>query len=379
MSITQIPGSAVPPPKMSPRQEGGDLYDARRWETVYREMHEAPTLIVQLQDDLSRSRRREAFWLSVIFHLLVIMLVVNSPKFERFLPKRAVIVVGPNDWMRQKDMTFLELPPDEQKVSKRPNTNIISDKDRNAMSRTPQLNREELKKILDSARAGRPGPSGPPTPQQQTPAPPAGLSPQGQQAQPAPPTPPPAADQQYMAKLQTPPTPVPKPSFGNNSLSPGAAIQQAARGAAAHRGGFGGDGGDYGLGIGRKPTAAMGPLDILSDTMGVDFGPYLERVLHDVRLNWYNLIPESARAPLMKKGKVSIEFAIMKDGKVAGMRLISSSGDTALDRGAWGGITASNPFPPLPNEFGGQYLALRFHFFYNPDPADLAQEDAKGP
>ncbi len=111
----------------------------------------------------------------------------------------------------------------------------------------------------------------------------------------------------------------------------------------------------------------MGPLEVLTDTMGVDFGPYLQRVLHDVRMNWYNLIPESAQAPIMKKGKVTIEFAILKDGTVAGMKLISTSGDVALDRGAWGGITASNPFPPLPNEFGGQYLALRFAFFYNPD------------
>ena len=115
----------------------------------------------------------------------------------------------------------------------------------------------------------------------------------------------------------------------------------------------------------------MGPLEILSDTMGVDFGPYLQRVLHDVKVNWYNLIPESAKAPIMKKGKVTIEFAILKNGSVAGMRLVSTSGDVALDRGAWGGITGSNPFPPLPNEFGGQYLALRFAFYYNPDRADL--------
>ena len=64
---------------------------------------------------------------------------------------------------------------------------------------------------------------------------------------------------------------------------------------------------DYGLGQGRQGEA-IGPLDVLSDTMGVDFGPYLARVLHDVRENWYRFIPDSARAPLMKKGKVSIEF-----------------------------------------------------------------------
>ncbi|MGZ4820225.1 MAG: hypothetical protein ACXVZM_01380, partial [Terriglobales bacterium] len=36
----------------------------------------------------------------------------------------------------------------------------------------------------------------------------------------------------------------------------------------------------------QKPEPAASNMDILSDTMGVDFGPYLSRVLHDVRLNW---------------------------------------------------------------------------------------------
>jgi TonB family protein len=103
----------------------------------------------------------------------------------------------------------------------------------------------------------------------------------------------------------------------------------------------------------------------------VNFAPYLQRVLHEVRRNWYTLIPEVARAPLMKKGKVSIEFAILKDGSVSGLKVAGPSGDVSLDRAAYGGITASTPFPPLPGEFGGEYLALRFHFFYNPDRAEL--------
>ena len=154
-------------------------------------------------------------------------------------------------------------------------------------------------------------------------------------------------------------------------MSAGSAIEQAARAAASNRGGYGGDGGDYGLGQGRQAGEAIGPLDVLSDTMGVDFGPYLARVLHDVRENWYRIIPESARAPLMKKGKVSIEFAILKDGQVAGLQIVGSSGDVALDRAAYGGITASKPFPPLPTEFSGQYLALRFHFYYNPERSEI--------
>ncbi|MGA9964362.1 MAG: TonB family protein [Terriglobales bacterium] len=366
MSTTQIP-PANPAPSTPPARppEGGDLYDARYWESAYREIVEAPALIIKLQDDLSQARRREAFWISVCVHLVVVLLLWNSQKLAGFMPRRAVVVVSPES--SQKDLTYLELPPDEQKVAKRPDTNIISDKDRKATSRTPQLDRQELKKILEASRPGRPGPSGPPTPQPNSAPPAASQNPTPQPSGPPPPAPP------QIAKLQTqPPAESAKAAFGGGALTAGSAIEQAARAAAANRGGYNGDGGSYGvLGQGRKPTAAMGPLEILSDTMGVDFGPYLQRVLHDVRMNWYNLIPESARAPLMKKGKVTIEFAILKDGTVAGMRLVSTSGDVALDRGAWGGITASNPFPPLPTEFGGQYLGLRFAFYYNPDRSDL--------
>jgi TonB family protein len=120
-------------------------------------------------------------------------------------------------------------------------------------------------------------------------------------------------------------------------------------------------------------------IEVLTDTMGVDFGPYERRVVHDVKMNWYQLIPEQARVPLLKKGKVTIEFAILKDGTVAGLKFASTSGDVALDRAAWGGITASNPFPPLPGEFGGQYLGLRFTFYYNPDKADLTSGPLASP
>jgi TonB family protein len=179
--------------------------------------------------------------------------------------------------------------------------------------------------------------------------------------------------QNQTAKLQ------PNPGGGSPSrnnpfaaaMSAGSSIEQAARATAGSHGMGSGAGGDYGTGISRAGGSVQSNLDILSDTQGVDFGPYLERVLHTVRINWYNLIPEIARPPLMKKGKVSIEFAIQSNGQVAGMRLVGPSGDVSLDRAAWGGITASNPFGPLPSEFHGSYLALRFHFYYNPAKGDI--------
>jgi TonB family protein len=364
MSITEIPPRNPVPAAQPPTTPGGDLYDASGWETAYLEMHDVPALLIQLQDDLSRSRQREAFWISVVVHLAIVILVVNSARLEGLMHRRSVILVSPQDLIKQKDLTYLELPPDEQKVSKRPDTNRISDKDRIATSKAPQLDRKELKKILDSAR---PGPPGAPT-QPAAPAPAAQAAPQAPQEQSSPPPPP---DQNQVARLQTPPAERPTPNFNTGAMSAGSAIEQAARAAASNRGGYSGDGGDYGLGQGKQGGEAIGPMDVLSDTMGVDFGPYLARVLHDVRENWYRIIPESARAPLMKKGKVSIEFAILKNGQVAGLQIVGTSGDVALDRAAYGGITASKPFPPLPSEFGGQYLALRFHFYYNPDKSDI--------
>ena len=53
-------------------------------------------------------------------------------------------------------------------------------------------------------------------------------------------------------------------------------------------------------------------LELQSDPMGVDFKPYLIRVLSAVKRNWLAVVPESAR--LGRRGKVVIQFAISKDG-----------------------------------------------------------------
>jgi outer membrane biosynthesis protein TonB len=66
---------------------------------------------------------------------------------------------------------------------------------------------------------------------------------------------------------------------------------------------------------------------VLSDTQGVDLGPYLTKVVDAVRRNWYTFIPEEARAPEMKGGKLTIEFVILPDGKVTAMRVAAPSGD----------------------------------------------------
>ena len=356
MPITQIPfqDPVAPPEKPQPEQLG--LYDSKGWETAYRDLDDdarVPHLLIQLQDDLARSRRREAIYISIIVHAAIILLLY----FAKYLPHPVVAVQKPN----LNDVTFLELPPDLQKVPHK-SSNIISDKDRIATTRHPELDAKELRKALATPPPGAPGMSG------------------QQVAQQAPAQPSPAQEQPQARQQQSPPNqqiaqmqPTAKPNIADefrkysSPRSAGSAIDEAAR-EAQRGGGQQGSSGDFGLGTGAHGRQ-LGNLEVLSDTMGVDFGPYLQRVLHDVRINWYAAIPESAW--MGKKGKLAIEFAITKDGKVAGMKLAAGSGDTALDRAAWAGITASDPFPPLPSEFGGQYLALRFRFYYNPSKDEM--------
>jgi TonB family protein len=360
MPITQIPfQDPVAPEKPQPEQLG--LYDRQDWETAYRDLDaHVPHLLIQLQDDLERSRWREAIWISIIVHLVLTIVLWNLNIIEKAMGWHTVVVV-PMD-AKNKNLTFLALPPDLQKPTRRPNTNIASDKDRIAMSRHPELDPKELRKTLASPPPGAPGMMAPRAPQQATAQNQPPTPQQGQQQ-----TQRPQFQSDQQAQLQTPARPNNSFAKYGTGMSAGSAIQEAAEAAAARRGGGGGQEGDFGLGTGAHGRA-LGNLEILSDTQGVDFGPYLQRILQDVRENWYRAIPESAE---MKKGKLMIEFALTKDGTVADMRLVATSNDVALDRAAWAGISASNPFPPLPTEFTGPYLALRFRFFYNPDKADL--------
>lgn len=313
-------------------------------------------LIGELDDELTKYRWREAVWLSLIVHVVIFLAVIFGPKY---FPKSAVIV--PVTQTSKDQPIFLQAPPDQQHV-KPPVTNIASDKNRIAQS--PRPNPELLRKLLDANRAG------PPAPKSQPPAP----SQQAAQQQPAP-----AAPQAGAQNAPQPPQPTESaqlhtPAPGGSSSpfkTTGPGIQHAIDSlSASHGTGRVTFGGDYGQGA-HPNTNMRGDVEILSDTMGVDFGPYLERVLYVIKKNWYNLIPEVARPPLMKKGKLIIQFAIMKDGSVQAMALQATSGDTYLDRAAWGGITASIPFDRLPTEFGGNYLALRIKFIYNSTIDDL--------
>jgi TonB family protein len=183
---------------------------------------------------------------------------------------------------------------------------------------------------------------------------------------------PPQIEPQEKPKLtfERPGTPTGQTGLGRIPAPPKNTIEEAARQVA--RGSRGGIVvGDIDGGPGASPNSPAVPIpgkmgsavELMSDPMGVDFWPYLLRVLSSVRRNWYAVIPESAK--LGRRGRTVIQFAISKDGSVPKLVIAAPSGAEALDRAAVAGISASNPFPPLPPEFRGGQIRLQFVFKYN--------------
>lgn len=135
-------------------------------------------------------------------------------------------------------------------------------------------------------------------------------------------------------------------------------------------------GGGHGLTVGDAPSEPASPFDqsgaprrnsssmeLLSDPKGVDFRPYMIRVLSTVKRNWQAVLPMSVRLGL--QGRTVIQFSIDRSGRVPKLVIAMPSGTEALDRAAVAGISASYPFPPLPPEFTGGEIRLQLVFTYN--------------
>jgi len=202
--------------------------------------------------------------------------------------------------------------------------------------------------------------------------------PLGSGAAPLAPAPPPQIQPEEKPKLafERPgaPSPVPRPGglAPGRLAPPSASVTEATRAAARPGGGsqmvgdvdLRGTGG-FGAGLSQRgsPGRTSSALELMSDPMGVDFKPYLIRILAAVKRNWLVIIPESAR--LGRTGRVQIQFAISRDGSVPKLVIALPSGTDALDRAAVAGISASTPFPPLPTDFRGSQVRLQFTFTYN--------------
>jgi TonB family protein len=322
------------------------------------EEHELIHLLDSFDDERSRARFREAIYISVIFYLAFAWFLFYGPRYIFHQPR----IINPMDVLKQreKDLTYLNMPKDITKQLPHKPTKALSDKDRAQQTKRPILDKKTLEQLQAMQKAGAPGVSAPPARQ---PAP-AAQQPAPQQARQTPPSQPLPQHPQQQALVEAPKPAPTKPNFGNPNQTAGEAIRRAAQAAAQNRG----QGGDFGASI---PVAHQGlntGVDILSDTMGVNFDPYLKRIIREIYNTWLPLIPEEARPPLNKQGETLIRFTILPDGRIGAMNLDGSTHDQAIDRAAWGSITGVGQFPPLPKEFHGPNLELRIHYLVNKNP-----------
>jgi len=234
-------------------------------------------------------------------------------------------------------------------------------------------------KVLNTVAPPRPeshAPVAPPVPEKPAAELPAAPTPHVQANQvpvtaPADPTP------SHVLPVTPPSGPAPKLNLGLDKSSPGKTLQdQMAE--SLHNGGGGmqygspgGSGGGYGGGHGGMQDRMKPGVSILTNTEGVDFDSYLRRLLATVKRNWYAVMPESAM--LGDKGIVGITFRINHDGTIDSLNLERTSGKDPLDRAAMASLQASNPVEPLPPQFKGPFIELRFGFYYNLIPPDYGR------
>jgi TonB family protein len=322
-----------------------------------------------------RARHRQAGLISFLVHVGAIAALLLMPR-SWTEPVRAAIA---------RQITPLVAPiteptqttPNQGPLSKEITAEALRPRPRIQIPPSPVSTTRPAARIpLPPSPPPAPAPSLAEPPKIEVAAPGLGMTPPGLTAQVTPPPPP-----------QIQPQDKPKLSFENpdagsgNAKGPGTgrlALPRNAVDEALHsmaRGGAGGglvvgDIGEPGVGgLGEginmppSPGRQASSLELLSDPGGVDFRPYLIKVLASVKRNWMAVMPESAR--LGRPGRVAIQFAIARNGSVPKLVIVSASGTDAFDRAAVAGVSASNPFPPLPTEYRGEQVKLQLNFAYN--------------
>jgi len=103
-------------------------------------------------------------------------------------------------------------------------------------------------------------------------------------------------------------------------------------------------------------------IEILSDTQGADFSPYMKKLQQIESKSWNRYLTQDPDVTAGNAGWTTIRFTISADGRVTAMRLEGSSHVEALNRAAWAAITSVGNFPALPHGFSSPNLELRIRF-----------------
>jgi protein TonB len=115
----------------------------------------------------------------------------------------------------------------------------------------------------------------------------------------------------------------------------------------------------FAMGTGGGTSAGLG----FSGTGGGDFGGrfpwYVDAVRNRVSTNWLQstIDPSLRWAP-----RAVVDFDILRNGALANIQILQSSGNASVDASAIRAIQGSNPVNPLPNEYPGNKVSVEFWF-----------------
>lgn len=293
---------------------------------------------------------------SVVFHVLLIAtILLQSKLFPPHQPTQEEIELARNQLR-------LLLPPGAFEPSKPPTHPVPA----------PPKVRVDPRILREVAPPVQPEPAPAPQPEKPLKELPSAPTPKTNAAPPdlRPSAPAPRAEApKAPLKLEAPDAPQPQHGLVlPKALSPGQSIQDSLRAAEKSSGPRPIAGGGALPGSGRgggSGGTAYGGLEMLTPDQGVDFSSYLQRVYLTVKRNWFAVMPPSVE--LGDRGIVVLTFRIMRDGNVPAPEPLirQNSGKEPLDRAAFSSVRASTPFEPLPAQFTGPYIELRYTYLYN--------------
>jgi outer membrane biosynthesis protein TonB len=341
--VAEKPGSSVEEESSAGIEAVGEpappVVSGSRW--IDYNTHELLEMISDLEDERRWARLREGVLWAILAHVALLLALFLLPRYI-VMPK----VVDKTAKLDKDEFTYMDTPRIRPKVEIKP------------VTKPPVIDRQTLEDMRkESAQRA---PVTPPPSQETKPAEQAPVQPQPSQPIP----------QNQQSQVEAPrPSAVPaRPNFAMNSANPADQLREAMRNAARTHG-SGGTDTTGSRGLAGHPGAGSGGVQVLSDTQGVDFSNWLQRWHWETEHTWDPLIPEEVNPPLSKAGQLVIRFKVLPNGRIMdhSMQLEGSSGDSALDRAAWGALQGSN-YPPLPRDFHGPYLELRAWFLYNMEP-----------
>ena len=112
--------------------------------------------------------------------------------------------------------------------------------------------------------------------------------------------------------------------------------------------GGGGGGGGFGTGFGGGGGAGFYP-----------HAYYVQIVYDRVSASWFTALVDPG---VSGSFSAQVTFRIFRNGRISDLKISESSGLPSLDLSALRAIQTAAPFPPLPNDYDGEYLPLRIIF-----------------